>query len=176
MTRLETVAIVYRHPRILLGEKKKKLGAGRYNGFGGGIEPIDKTIYDTAIREAQEEIGITLINPERMGRILFHFQSDEQDHDVHFFRARRYLGTPKETDEMTAEWFNIDNIPYDNMWKDDAYWLPILLEGKRFLGEFLFTPEHDIVRHEIDKFDTRQEFEDALFVQRYDENLMWAKD
>ncbi|MBU1204119.1 MAG: 8-oxo-dGTP diphosphatase [Nanoarchaeota archaeon] len=162
MTRLETVTIVYRYPRILLGRKKKKLGAGRYNGFGGGMESFDKSIYDTAIRETQEEVGITLINPERMGRILFHFQCNEQDHDVHFFRARRYLGSPKETDEMTAEWFNIDNIPYNQMWADDKYWLPLLIKGKKFLGEFLFNPNHKIVEHILQTFNTRECFEDTL--------------
>ena len=162
MTRIETVAIVYRHPRILLGMKKNKLGAGRYNGFGGGIEDCDGNIYDTAIRETEEEIGITLIEPERMGRILFSFQNDEQDHDVHFFRARRYLGTPRETDEMTAEWFNMQEIPYDKMWSGDKHWLPLLLEDRRFLGEFLFNPQHEIVNHTLREFDRRECFERSL--------------
>jgi len=162
MVRIETVSIVYRHPRILLGRKKRKLGAGRYNGFGGGMEDLDKDISATAIRETQEEIRITLINPERMGRILFRFQCDEQIHDVHFFRARRYLGSPRETDEMTAEWFNINAIPYDQMWSDDKYWLPLLLEGRRFLGEFLFNPNHEILKYYISKFDSRECFETAL--------------
>jgi 8-oxo-dGTP pyrophosphatase MutT (NUDIX family) len=162
MARIETVAIVYRHPRILLGMKKNKLGAGRYNGFGGGMEVADRDIYDTAIRETKEESGITLLDPERMGRILFSFQSDEQDHDVHFFRARRYLGTPRETDEMAPEWFNIQDIPYDRMWSDDKYWLPLLLEDKRFLGEFLFNSKHQIVRHRFKEFDKKGRFESSL--------------
>ena len=159
MTRVETVAIVYRHPKILLGVKKRKLGAGRYNGFGGGIEDDDGDIYDTAIRETRQEAEITLINPERRGRILFHFQSDEQDHDVHFFRARRYLGTPRETPEMTAEWFNVNNIPYEKMWAGDKYWLPILLSGNHFLGEFLFDSNHNIVRHALHNFHKQEDFE-----------------
>ena len=162
MTRIETVAIVYRHPQILLGMKKKKLGAGRYNGFGGGMEENDRDIYDTAIRETKEESGITLLDPERVGRILFSFQSDEQDHDVHFFRARRYSGIPRETDEMTAKWFNIQEIPYGQMWSGDKYWLPLLLEDKMFLGEFLFNSEHEIVEHRLKEFDKRGCFESSL--------------
>lgn len=163
MTRVETVAIVYRHPKILLGRKKKKFGAGRYNGFGGGMESVDKDIYATAIRETQEEVGITLINPERMGRILFHFESNEQDHDVYFFRARRYLGSPRETDEMTAEWFNVHNIPYDQMWADDKYWLSILLDGNRLLGEFTFSAKHKIVKHNIKIFNNKEHLENLLY-------------
>lgn len=162
MTRIETVAIIYSHPKVLLGIKKKKLGAGRYNGFGGGMEDFDKSIYETAIRETQEEIGVKLVDPELVGRILFHFQSDEQDHDVHFFKANNYSGTPKETDEMTAEWFHIDSIPYTQMWADDKYWMPILLNNKRFLGEFLFNPKHEIVDYKLEEFSDRESFEDAL--------------
>lgn len=158
MTRIETVAIVHRNSRILLGKKKKKLGAGRYNGFGGGMEDFDDGIYGAAIRETREEVGITLIHPERMGRILFRFQNDEQDHDVHFFRAKRYLGTPKETDEMTAEWFNINNIPYDQMWTDDKYWLPILLRDNYFLGNFLFSSKHEIIDYNLYEYISRNDF------------------
>ncbi|MBU1245447.1 MAG: 8-oxo-dGTP diphosphatase [Nanoarchaeota archaeon] len=163
MTRIETVATVYRHPRILLGKKiNNKFGAGKYNGFGGGIEDDDEDIFATAIRETEEEAGITLINPDRMGRILFRFQSDEQDHDVHFFRARKYLGTPRETDEMIFRWFNINNIPYDQMWPSDRYWFPLLLEGTRFLGEVLFGSDQQVIEHILKGYEDRESFEDAL--------------
>lgn len=39
MPRIETVSIIYQHPVVLLGMKKKRLGKGMYNGFGGGVEP-----------------------------------------------------------------------------------------------------------------------------------------
>jgi hypothetical protein len=29
-------------------------------------------------------------------------------------------------------------IPYHEMWQDDQYWLPGMLEGKRFRGYFHF--------------------------------------
>lgn len=165
MKRVETVSIVYRHPRILLGVKKRKFGVGRYNGFGGGFDKRkgDKTVYDTNMRETQEEAEITLLNPKKIGRILFHFQTKEQDHDVNFFLARKYLGIPKETSEMTTEWFNIKNIPYNQMWTDDKYWLPIMLRGDRFLGEFLFDSNHDIVKpYRLDEYKDEASFEEAL--------------
>ena len=137
MPRLETVSIVYQPPRILLGMKRERFGRGKYNGFGGGIEP-GETPEETAIRETLEESDILLIDPLLYGKILFEFESDEQDHLVYFFKATKYGGVPKETAEMVPEWFNVNEIPYDKMWPDDKYWLPLLLEGKEFRGNFVF--------------------------------------
>ena len=162
MTRLETVLIIHKASKILLGVKKRKLGAGRYNGYGGGVEPTDKDIYDTAIRETQEEIGVTPINPELKGSIYFRFTSSESDRDVHFFKAKDYEGIPNETDEMTAEWFDDDNIPYKQMWASDAIWLPILLSGKWFTGELLYDSSHNIIKHNITQYDDVKSFESAL--------------
>jgi hypothetical protein len=51
-----------------------------------------------------------------------------------------------ETEEMRPEWFGVDAIPYETMWSDDKYWLPLFLQGKKFTGTFLFdkpsTPEY----------------------------------
>jgi len=148
MTRIETVMIVYQPPRILLATKKKKLGAGRYNGFGGGIEGKE-TIEECAIRETLEEGNIKVLNPLRVGKILFQFKKNEEDHLVHFFRASEYQGTPNETDEMKPEWFNDTEIPYDKMWTADRYWLPLLLKGKKFEGRFVYDESHQIANHEL---------------------------
>ena len=148
MTRLEAVSIIYQPPRILLGMKKIKFGKGKYNGFGGGVKD-GESLEECAIRETLEESHITPINPERMGKIRFQFEGDEQDHLVHFFRAMEFLGQPLETREMKPVWINISNIPYSQMWADDKYWLPLLISGKKFKGNFLFDVSHQIVNYEL---------------------------
>lgn len=148
MTRIETVTVVYQRPRVLLAMKKKRFGIGKFNGLGGKIED-GETIEQAAIREGQEEAGITLINPVRVGRILFKFQDGEQDHLVHFLRAEQFSGTPEETDEMRPEWFHENEIPYNNMWADDRYWLPLLLAGKKFTGNFIFDMNRDISSYQL---------------------------
>jgi len=35
-------------------------------------------------------------------------------------------------------WFALTEIPYDEMWQDDEHWLPLLLDGMRFNGDFYF--------------------------------------
>ena len=150
--RVETVSIVYQHPRILLGMKKVRFGKGKYNGFGGGVKR-GETLEQSAIRETWEETGegITLINPRRIGKILFNFQTDEQNHLVYFFRTSEYSGFPIETEEMKPEWFDINEIPYDKMWSDDKYWLPLLLEEKSFRGICQFDSSSEIVDFKLNE-------------------------
>jgi len=150
MERLETVSIIYQHPKILLGMKKVRFGKSRYNGFGGGVK-LGESLIESAIRETKEEAGITLLDPLRIGRILFHFQSKEKNHNVYFFRATKYDGKPKESEEMKPKWFHINEIPYNQMWPGDKYWLPLLLDGRFFRGEFEFNLEGKIVKHELDE-------------------------
>jgi 8-oxo-dGTP pyrophosphatase MutT (NUDIX family) len=151
MVKIETVSIIYQYPKILLGMKKVRFGKGKYNGFGGGVRD-NESLLESAIRETSEETGgVIMVDPRRMGNILFHFQSNEDDHDVHFFRATKTRGTPRETEEMRPEWFDINQIPYGQMWVDDIYWLPLLLAGKSFRGEFEFDLEGGIASHQLDE-------------------------
>ena len=32
----------------------------------------------------------------------------------------------------------LDAIPFDEMWEDDRYWLPLVIDGKRFSGSWIF--------------------------------------
>lgn len=148
--REETIAIIYQPPKILLGMKKVKFGKGKYNGFGGGVEK-GESLEDAVIREAMEEASIEIKNPRRIGEILFKFEGDEQDHLVHFFRIKEFLGTPTESNEMIPIWFEVDNIPYEKMWDDDRYWLPLLLDEKKFKGTFYFDENFRLKNYKLKK-------------------------
>jgi len=146
--KIETVSIIYNPPKILLEMKKVRFGKGKYNGFGGRVEEYE-SIKESAIRETLEESRMFMINPIKKGEILFSFQNNEQNHQVHFFRADKFKGIPKETEEMASKWFSINKIPYDKMWPDDKYWLPLLLENKLFKGNFEFDLEGKIAKYEL---------------------------
>lgn len=75
-------------------------------------------------REAREEAGLEVDSLKKVGFIEFQFESKMNEIlDVHVFCADGYSGTIRETEEMRPEWFSFDDIPYDNMWKDDRLWL-----------------------------------------------------
>jgi hypothetical protein len=51
------------------------------------------------------------------------------------------MGEPEETEEMKPEWFDLDKIPYHEMWKGDDQWIPKVIENKKFKGEIHFSNE-----------------------------------
>ncbi len=131
-----TLVFVMRPGEVLLIRKKRGLGAGKINGPGGRFEP-GETALACAVRETQEEVGITPREPVALGELSFQFMDGYSTH-VHVFRAEGHEGEPHETDEAIPIWTPLDALPYDEMWEDDRIWLPVLLEGKRFTGRFLF--------------------------------------
>lgn len=134
---LLTLAIITETDRVLLAMKKRGFGEGRYNGFGGKVETGEK-IETAVIREMEEEGGIKPLEMTRAGVLEFTFSSDPVLLEVHVFRVTAYEGTLVETEEMRPEWFLWKDVPYERMWSDDEYWLPLLREGKTFRGSFQF--------------------------------------
>lgn len=122
---------------MLLGMKKRGFGTGRWNGFGGKVAE-GETIGDAAKREVEEEAGIQTLDMKQVGVLDFEFVNDPKVLEVHIFSATQFTGEPTESEEMAPKWFSIDTIPYEQMWSDDKYWLPLLLQGKTFKGKFLF--------------------------------------
>ncbi|MEE8556297.1 MAG: 8-oxo-dGTP diphosphatase [Myxococcota bacterium] len=131
-----TLVFVVRGGEILLILKKRGLGAGKINGPGGRIEP-GETSLECAVREVEEELCVTPIGVEPCGELSFQFADGYSLHAT-VFRATDVRGVPQETEEATPHWTPVDRIPYDRMWADDRTWLPLLLDGKRFKGRFLF--------------------------------------
>ena len=134
-----TLMFVVNNGRILLIEKKRGLGAGKINGPGGKIDP-GETSLQCVIRETQEELLITPLNPRKIGELWFSM-SDSPHILCHVFRADDHIGTPTETDEAVPVWTPITSIPYTRMWEDDRHWLPLLLEETHFHGRFIFEGE-----------------------------------
>lgn len=138
-TERATLCFVVRGGEILLIRKKRGLGAGKVNGPGGRLEP-NETPLECAVRETQEELGVTPLAPEWRGDLHFQFVDGYALHCA-VFTARDCEGTAIETDEAVPLWTPVDAIPFHEMWADDVHWLPGVLAGKNFLGYFDFDGE-----------------------------------
>jgi len=128
----------------LLIEKKRGVGAGLYNAPGGKVES-GETPRECAVRETEEEVSVTPTAPTRVGTLDFTF-GDEPFMFVHVFRAADYDGTPSESSEARPVWCDVSDLPYDEMWEDDRYWVPHLLDGERFHGDAVFDADGDELR------------------------------
>lgn len=141
-----TLLFVLDDNNILLIRKKRGLGEGKINGPGGKLD-AGETFVDCAVREVQEELGITAINPQPRGRLRFQF-CDGYSIDVQIFVASQYSGTPVETDEAIPLWFKLAEIPYEEMWEDDEIWLPAILNDQQVDGRFIFDGDK-MLEHEV---------------------------
>ncbi|KMO85438.1 DNA mismatch repair protein MutT [Megasphaera cerevisiae DSM 20462] len=133
---------------LLLGKKKRGFGVSKWNGFGGKIE-IGETFRQCAIRELDEETGIVALvdDLEAVGILDFRFSANPNlDHISYIYFIRNYKGIPKETEEMKPCWFPVQTIPYDEMWKGDRVWLPLLLNGHKIVGTICFEPDNETVQ------------------------------
>ena len=141
------LCFIMRDGQILLIRKKRGLGAGKINGPGGRLER-GETALQAAVRETQEEIGVTPVELEEVGELFFQFVDGYGLH-VTVFAAGGCTGHLTETDEAKPMWTDISKMPYDEMWQDDPYWLPLAMSRKRFKGYFVFEGER-LLSHRLD--------------------------
>lgn len=151
MRKIETTLLLLRKDdEILLALKKKGFGEGKYNGVGGKLEP-GETPDQAMLREAEEEIAITPIHYEKIGENEYSefIKGEPVTLIFHLYVTYKWLGEPKETEEMKPYWFPIDKIPYDKMFPADNYWLPQVLEGKKIKGYFEFDENWKLISHDV---------------------------
>lgn len=150
--RQASLCLLLRDQSVLLARKKRGFGVGKWNGVGGKPEP-GEAITATAIRETEEEIGVTPHDLRRVATLDFFFPATpafaDWDQQVCVYLATAWSGEPVETAEMAPCWFPYDAIPYAEMWADDPYWFPLVLQGDTLYGEFLYANATDILAHRL---------------------------
>jgi 8-oxo-dGTP diphosphatase len=134
---------------LLLKKATRGISKGKWNGLGGKLDP-GETPEECANREVFEESGLSLKEIFYHGIINFYdFGSGEATWKGHIFSSRSFSGSLKESDEGPLKWFDIEDLPWSEMWEDDRKWLPYLLSGKRFNAEVYFDKKGDLSRCDI---------------------------
>lgn len=136
---------VFKDEHVLLIHKKRGLGRGKVNAPGGRIEAGEAPV-QTAVRELQEEVGITPLSPFEVARLSFVF-TNGYSLKGHVFFANDFDGTIIETDEADPFWTPVDQIPYHRMWEDDRLWLPRAIDGSFIDARFIFEGENMVSHH-----------------------------
>ncbi len=140
-----TVCFPIRGSEILLARKTRKIGAGCWNGYGGGPDK-GECLRVAAVRELFEESGLVAL-PTALTKIaIMEFHNTKSDGTifiarVHFYTLPSWGGDYHATDEMTdPTWFQVDNLPLAEMMPADRVFLPLALGGKKIIGTALYSP------------------------------------
>jgi 8-oxo-dGTP diphosphatase len=138
-TREGVIIFVIKDNKVLLAKKTRVLGIGKWNGYGGGIDPeTDKDLIDCAVREFSEESGGGILQREYLSKVGYlHFHNgDTFEFKAHIFIANEIDGEVSDTSEMIeATWFPVDQIPSSNEFMESDYlWIPKILAGEKIFG------------------------------------------
>ena len=143
-----TLIFYVKQNQVLLIRKKRGLGEGKINAPGGRLEQGESSI-SAAVRECQEEVGLTPIAPKFIGDHRFQFSNGYSMH-VFVYHCTSAVGDLTETDEAIPLWFDLHKIPYSEMWADDILWVPLTLDEQPFRGKYIFRGD-DMIAYEVNQ-------------------------
>ncbi len=145
---------------VTLAVKNKGIGAGKLNGYGGGIEE-GETPKQAAIREVFQEtsngdiggVDIEEKDLEKFAVMFFRNTTEEKITfvcKVHVYVTKKWTGTIVPSDEMSEpNLCLIDNLPFDRMMLADKYWVPIVLGGQKIFGKAVYGPRQESLKGDV---------------------------
>ena len=143
--------MIVKDGNILLGKKKRGFGLGKWqHTFAGKAEPEDEGRTEaTAARELAEEIGLAVGEEDLSLVAVLRYTFGEalglkaMEVRVYSAECERFAGVPRESEEIAEpRWFDAGSLPLDEMWSDNALWLPEVLDGAWPPGKTLHASFH----------------------------------
>src|ERR1700722_15926838 len=129
--------------QVLLGYKKAGFGAGRWVGLGGHIEEGEQPV-DAAVREVAEESSLIVpaASLRHVASLTFLFPARPSwDQTAQVYATSTYSGEAAESDELIPRWFSATALPFDGMWDDARYGVPVVLGGGHVVATVTFADD-----------------------------------
>ena len=136
---LATLCFVRDNGRVLMIRKKRGLGAGKINGVGGRLERGESPLAGI-LREAQEELGITLLIPLSGANCISNFWTGTvfSAPSLSLLVLMEHQSKPKRRRRSGSISISFRST---RCGRTIELWLPQALEGKSFRGFFVFDGE-----------------------------------
>ncbi|MBQ7907664.1 MAG: 8-oxo-dGTP diphosphatase [Clostridia bacterium] len=113
-------------------KKKNDPNESKYIGIGGHLEEKESPL-DCVIREAMEETGLCLNNPDYCGIVTFVSDKYETE-QMHLFTCTDFSGTLTECNEGELLWVEKSKLKSLPMWQGDIIFLNLLQENAPFFS------------------------------------------
>ncbi|WKZ70299.1 MAG: 8-oxo-dGTP diphosphatase [Melioribacteraceae bacterium] len=136
--KLATLCYVQKDNKTLMLYRNKKENdyhEGKWNGLGGKFE-LGESPEDCAIREINEEAGLTVKNLIMKGFITFPLFDGKDDWHVFLFVIDKFEGELIDSPEGELDWIDNDKLSEINLWEGDKIFIPWLFEDKFFSAKF----------------------------------------
>ena len=130
-----TLCYIERNGQYLLIHRTKKKNDGSYHkymGVGGHFEE-NESPYDCVIREAKEETGLDLQNPQYRGIVTFS-STEYESEQMHLFTCSDFTGELSLCDEGELVWVNKSELKSLPMWEGDYIFLDLLERDSEFFS------------------------------------------
>lgn len=140
MLKLATLVYVKRPGQTLMLHRIKRAGdmhQGKWNGLGGKFEPGESP-EACAIREVQEESGLTIRSPELRGFLTFPKFRPDEDWYAFVFVARSFTGELIDSTEGVLQWIDDAALLSLPLWEGDRVFLPWLTQPRFFSARFVY--------------------------------------
>lgn len=155
MTKLSTICYLDNGSELLLLHRNKKendIHEGKWVSVGGKFE-AGETPEECAIREIQEETGLTAKKLDLLGFLTFpDFKHDGEDWYSFVYRVTEFEGDLLEDcDEGTLEWVPYDQVMAMPTWEGDYIYLDWILKGSPyFSAKFVYDEAGDLIDHTVE--------------------------
>ena len=137
---------------VWLAPKKRKIGKGKLNGYGGKIKPREnalQSIYRELLAESTVSVSLHPDDLEKMGEIDFYLENN-LDSTCHIYLANTWSGEPRETAEMGQPWtYWRNNLPLNLMLPGDALWAPKIMLKQNIIP--VSKTENRFIRYDHDR-------------------------
>ena len=145
-----TLVLVRRNQEVLLGIKKTGFGTGRWNSLGGRLEEGESPL-EGALRELREECGLVAQEGKQVALLEVDYEHLGRKIRIHVFEVTEFTGDLVATEEMDVKWIPVEQVPYERMWPNDIYWLPLVFNHKIIKAYFLFRGEQAIETMKVEE-------------------------
>lgn len=111
-------------------KKKKDVNHDKWIGVGGKFEP-GETALACALREVQEETGLTMQNPQYRGIVDFYCAPWPAER-MHLYTCTEFTGTMTDCNEGSLEWVPKETVQDLPIWPGDKLFFRLLAEDAPF--------------------------------------------